>query len=180
MPSGLPKSESGRGRDQSTLPFNQAKQDGISPTSSLIPAGTDLPPGTPFTVRLESSISSASARTGDGFGAVLDEAITLQGKVVVSAGTPVSVTVSAVKRTASLRAPAYLRVRATSLVSRGKIVRIESSSIFAKAGFPKAQEAGTAASGNFEHSSRLSSAQVHFVAGQRLTFRLTAPVVLPR
>jgi hypothetical protein len=179
------KPRSGQAGDEDALPFNQPKQEeGISPTSSLIPSPADVPAGTPFTVRLKSSISSASANVGDSFEAVLDEPIVVQGKQIFSAGTTVSGMVIALHRSASRRAPAYLRLKAISITWRGKNILIESSSIFAKAGMPRAQrEPGGGATGQGFSSAPPATdvaKTVRFGAGRRLTFRFTATVVVPR
>ncbi|HVO61991.1 MAG TPA: hypothetical protein VMT53_13725 [Terriglobales bacterium] len=184
-PSGIPKQEPGEARDQGSLPFNQPKKaGGISPTSSLVPAAVQVPAGTPVIVRLKSSISSATAHVGDSFEAVLDQAIVVQGKPIFSAGTPVLGTVVALKRTARVRAPAYLRVKITSITWRGKIVPIESSSIFAKAGLPriKQQRNGSEVGEASPDLSAVSPTQrqVRFPAGQRLSFRLTNPTAVPQ
>lgn len=184
IPSDASKQKSGQAGDQA-LPFNQHEQGGgISPSSSLIPFSTDVPAGTPFTIRLKSSISSATAHAGDSFEAILEEAMMAQGKPIFSAGTPVSGTIMAVNRSASARAPAYLRLKATSITWQGRIIPIESSSIFVKAGLPRAQqEAGGNASGqDFSAESRTTGVPktLRFAAGRSLTFRLTEPAVLPK
>src|SRR5512142_530034 len=53
------------------MPF--AANDGRPAQASLVPAALNVPAGTPISVRLQSSVSSASARSGDHFEAVLDE-----------------------------------------------------------------------------------------------------------
>src|SRR3989449_9548065 len=68
------------------LPFDRASdKKGISPTGSLMPAA--IPAGTPITIRLQSSVSSAASHAGDSFEAVLDEPIIVQGQTVGPRGT---------------------------------------------------------------------------------------------
>jgi hypothetical protein len=184
IPSDASKQRRGQGGDQ-VLPFNQHKQGGgISPSSSLIPFLTEVPAGTPFTISLKSSIASATAHAGDSFQATLEEAIIVQGKPVFPAGTPVSGTIMAVNRSASARAPAYLRLRATSITWQGRIIPIESSSIFAKAGLSRAQQKadGNASGQGFSAESRMTGVPktLRFAAGRSLTFRLTEPAVLSK
>ena len=60
------------------LPFEAASdKGGISPTGSLTPDA--IPAGTPVTIHLRLSLSSASSRSGDPFEAVLDEPIIVRG-----------------------------------------------------------------------------------------------------
>ena len=69
--------------------------DGAAPFSSRaaavlglkpeIPALT-IPAGTPIGIRLQSSISSASANSGDHFDAVIDEDVVVDGHVVIPKG----------------------------------------------------------------------------------------------
>lgn len=185
LPSETSKRSNARAEDQEKLPFNQhKKRDGISPSSSLIPSTAEVPTGTPFTIRLKSSISSATADIGDSFEAVLDEAVVVQGRPVFPAGTPVSGTIIALNRSATGGAPAYLRLKATSIAWQNTNIPIESSSIFAKAGLPRAQ-GGSIGDGNgqaFSGGSPVigSPRAVRFAAGRRLTFRLTAPAAVPR
>jgi hypothetical protein len=114
----------------------------------------------------------------------LDEAVMVQGKPVFAAGAPVSVRVVALNRGATHSAPAYLRLRAASINWRGKTIPIESSSVFAKAGVRRSSQevSGAITQQSFSSASAAPGAQkpVQFGAGRRLTFRFTAPLVLPR
>lgn len=68
--------------DDARLPFDrEAQKDGISPTSSVIPPGAQLPAGTPLTIRLRTPLSSATANAKDKFEAVLDEPIIVNERV---------------------------------------------------------------------------------------------------
>lgn len=124
--------------DPQKLPFDrQAQSAGISPSQSLVPAAPKLPAGTPITIRLESAVSSASARTGDRFQGVLDEPIVIEGQTIAPRGTAVTGRVLAAKSSGRLHDPGYLRIALASLNLGGKPVAIETSSIFVKAGSHK-------------------------------------------
>ncbi len=177
--------ENGSGSvDERKLPFDQrADSRGIAPTSSLVPTPQDLPAGTPVTVRLRSSISSGTAHPGDPFQAVLDDPIILQGRTVLPTGTPITGEVVGVNRSATAHAPAYLRLTLISLSLNGKDVALQSSSLFTKAGLQPREQDRTG-SENFANTNHFSAGgrgrMVEFGSDHRLTFRLTAPVILPR
>ena len=146
----------------------------------MILAPVEVPMGTAFTVRLKSSISSATAQVGDSFEAELDEPMVVQGKAMFRAGTPVEGRVIAVKRFAAGGTPAYLRLKAASIRWQGKMIPIESSSISAKAGVPGTeQKKSGGASRGFSRAAAASDIRktVRFSAGRRLTFRLIAPML---
>lgn len=172
--------------DEGKLPFEQPPDgQGISPSSSLVPAARNVPAGTPLTIRLKSSISSATARSGESFQAVLEEPILMQGRSVVSAGSMVTGTVVELNRSASLHRPAYLRLKLTSIDVNGNAIPIETSSIFAKAGLrPGARntsvdpENGT--TGSAAGHSITGQKKAQFGANRRLTFRLTSAISLPK
>src|SRR5215472_1985832 len=83
--------------------FGQASNDGSQPiqdTSTNVPFSAkkseplQIPAGTPIAVRMQSSVSSASAEPGERFEAVLDEPLVIDGRTVAPVGTPVSGRVS--------------------------------------------------------------------------------------
>jgi hypothetical protein len=124
--------------DPQKPPFDrEAQSTGNSPSPSLVPTVAKLPAGTPITIRLESAVSSASARPGDRFQGVLDEPIVIEGQTVASRGAAVTGRVLAAKSSGRLHDPGYLRIALVSLEVGGKPVAIETSSIFAKAGSHK-------------------------------------------
>src|ERR1700739_5063782 len=58
--------------DEHKLPFeHEPEKNGVSPTGSLVPMPASLPAGHPLTIRLQSAVSSASARSGDSFDGVV-------------------------------------------------------------------------------------------------------------
>ncbi len=174
--------------DQPKLPFDQSPdKNGIFPSSSILPVARNVPAGTTLTVRLASSLSSATAHRGDAFRAVLDEPVLVQGESAVPPGTPVTGEVVAVNAVASLHAPAYVRLQLTAITVDGKAVPIQSSSMFVKAGPGQTRDANRKRrqdeSGLPASPGKISSPaskKVQFEAGLRLTFRLTAPMSLPR
>ncbi len=84
----LPLVEESVSADQH-LPFDATSdKTGISPTGSLAPAA--IPAGTPVTIHLRLSLSSASSRAGDPFEAVLDEPIVVRGHTLAPRGAILS------------------------------------------------------------------------------------------
>lgn len=164
-------------RDQAALPFGvkPAHNDGISPTASLVPAVPSIPAGTPLVIRLQSSLSSATARTGDTFKAVLDEPILVDGRPVLPTGTPVIGAVVGHKAGREGES-SYLRLTVTVLDIRGESVRVDSSSISAKAASPDHARH----SGSGLDASLIRRRNAEFGSQRRLTFRLTAPLELAR
>ena len=85
---GMPISEETAASDQH-LPFDAASdKGGIFPTGSLTPNA--IPAGTPLSVRLRTSLSSATCQPGDSFEAVLDEPVIVRGKMLAPRGAAVT------------------------------------------------------------------------------------------
>ena len=95
----------------------------------LAPARLTIPAGTPFTVRLQSAVSSASAQSGDTFDAVLDEPVVVKGETMIPKGANVTGRVVAANQGGRLHKPAYLRITLASVHMHGKSVAVETSSI---------------------------------------------------
>jgi hypothetical protein len=132
---GIPGNESASSEDPPELPFDRNSQSaGISPSRSLFPRVTRLPAGTPVTIRLQSTVSSASSQAGDSFRGVLDEPIVIEGQTVAARGAAVTGRVLAAKTSGRLHDPGYLRIALVSLKVGGKPVAMQTSSIFAKGG----------------------------------------------
>lgn len=93
-----------------------------------------IPEGTPLSVRLQNSISSATARPGDSFGFVLTEPLVVKGITVAPAGTRGTGRVVAAKSSGRLHNAGYLRIALASLDVNGKEVPVQSSSIFISGG----------------------------------------------
>ena len=185
------------------LPFERAAQrTGISPTSSVIPPGANLPLGTAITIRLKSAISSATERTGDRFLGLLDEPIVVNGETIAPVGGVVIGRIIEAKRAVRLKSPGYLRLVLTSIPISGKSVLVQTSSSFIKGAQPKnvtVAQAGHSADGLVAAAEAASgngptlgpatadrrligavSAKDAFLGTEhRITFRLTEPLLLP-
>ena len=96
------------------------------PTTITVPAGTVL------AVRLQNSVSSATANAGDSFDAVLDAPLVVNGKTVAAKGAPVTGRVVEAKSSGRLHDSGYIRLTLASIEINGKSVPVETSSLFAK------------------------------------------------
>lgn len=83
-------------------------------------SAAEIPSGSHATVRLNTSLSSATAHTGEVWSGTLTHDIVEQGKVVVHAGAPVKGKVTYVNRSGRLHKPGALTLRLTSI--NGKTV----------------------------------------------------------
>jgi hypothetical protein len=123
--------------DDARLPFDrEAQKDGISPTSSVIPPGAQLPAGTPITVRLRTPLSSATAKSKDKFEAVLDEPIIVNQRVLAKRGTVVTGRVIEACSRARSQGPGYIRLALSAIVIEGKLAAVRTSSDFLKGAGP--------------------------------------------
>jgi hypothetical protein len=186
--------------DEAHLPFDrEAQKDGISPTSSVIPPGAQLPAGTPVTIRLRTPLSSATANAKDKFEAVLDEPIIVNERVLAKRGTVVTGKVLEARPRTPSQGPGYLRLALSTILIDGKPVAVRTSSNFLKGSgrrratplgnegaFMGAAASGTApllgnavAVGNPVASPPLTPARDITIGQERtLTFRLIEPLPL--
>jgi hypothetical protein len=74
-----------------------------------------IPAGSHATVRLNTSLSSATANAGEGWSGTLTRDIVEHGKVVARAGSPVKGKVTYVNRSGRLHKPGALTLRLTSI-----------------------------------------------------------------
>src|SRR4051812_45748837 len=93
-----------------------------------------IPAGTPIVVRLQETISSASAGTGDRFTAVLDQPLMAGDKVIAPKGSDVVGEVVAVRKSGRLHDAGYLRVALVSVQVNGRETPVSSSSVYASGG----------------------------------------------
>jgi hypothetical protein len=115
------------------LPFEgTSDKAGNFPTGSLTPSA--IPAGTPVTIHLQLSLSSASSRPGDPFDAVLDEPIVVRGQTIAPRGVVLVGKVLDAKPADQFQEPGYLRLALTAISLSGKLVPIQTSSIFVKRG----------------------------------------------
>ncbi|HMK29536.1 MAG TPA: hypothetical protein VK473_07625 [Terriglobales bacterium] len=167
------------------------------------PESITIPAGTAITVRLQNSVSSASAQPGESFDAVLDQPLVIDGKTLAAKGAEAKGRVVDAKSSGRLHASGYLRLTLASLQLNGKMVAVQSSSVFAKganhnkrnlaligggtgagaligglAGGGKGALIGAAAGAGAGTAGAYATGKkdVGFSAEQRVTFRLTQPL----
>jgi hypothetical protein len=176
------------------LPFDRVSDGtGISPTSAF--NSESIPVGTEITIRLGLALSSADARAGDLFDAVLDSPVVAAGRTVAPRSTPVTGRIVATK-SAGLDDPGYLRLTLASIALNGKSVPLQTSSIFSKGGsYEKPNPPATAhvsparvegsasvatvdSGAGSETSPDPKPCDVRFSTGHRFTFRLAQPLHL--
>lgn len=166
---GIQSSEEESRGDQE-LPFSHSSTaDGRSPTASIL--DTSIPPGTQIAVRLQAALSSATARNGDAFAAILDQPIVVQGQTVAARGTSLTGKVVEAKASGSPQDPGYLRIALTGISIDGKSFTLQTSSIFVKAG-SREQPRSVSTSG----SGIPDKQDVGLPFDRKLTFRLTEVV----
>lgn len=173
-------------------PFERpADATGISPTAAFLPASiASIPAGTALMVRLQTSLSSASCHAGDLFQAVLDEPIVFQGESVVARGERVTGQVSAVSPSGPRKSAGYLRLTLTAISLNGKMVTLQTSSVFGKGGPGAKWNAAGTETGTIKmtgaametHNPRTAPSpgnqDVKFGTDRPLTFRLAQPLSL--
>jgi hypothetical protein len=185
----MPLVEKNASADQH-LPFAAASDKaGISPTGSLAPAA--IPAGTAVTIHLRLSLSSASSRSGDPFEAVLDEPIVVHGHTLAPRGAILTGRVLDARASDQFQQPGYLRLGLTAISLNGKLLPIQTSSIFMKRGSHEqrnvtilrdgsgSQGALTGASIDAPGTTYATGSRDVGVAPERhLTFRLAQPLPL--
>ncbi len=121
------------------LPFANNSA-GVQPTRTEVPAVQAIPAGTPIAVRLQQTVSSASASAGEHFDAVLAEPLVLNGQVMAPRGAAAEGRVVAVRHSGRLHNPGYLRLTLASVEINGKAVPVQTSSIFVEGGSHKKRD----------------------------------------
>jgi hypothetical protein len=120
------------------LPFAEsATRNSIEPSRSLLPEVPAVPAGTVISVRLQNSLSSATAHSGDTFDAVLDDPLVVDGRTIAARGAAARGHVVAARRSGHLHNSGYLRITLTSVEVEGRSVPVQTSSIFVAGGSHK-------------------------------------------
>lgn len=162
------------------LPFGrQPGSSGVSPSQSPISRATRLPEGTPLLIRLQSPLSSASAKAGDTFLATLDEPIMIDGQKVIAGGAIATGRVVEVKAAGGSLNPGYLRIVLVSLKVGEKKVSMETSSVFAKAPTRDGQNPATSKPPSRAATGSGDNKDVVFGTDHRLNFHLAQAVEVP-
>jgi hypothetical protein len=169
--------------DPQKLPFDRpARSTGTSPSQSLIPSTNKLLEGTPIPIRLQKPLSSASAHPGDTFSATVDEPVVIDGQTLVERGTRATGRVlevrPAVRSSAGSLEPGYLRIVLDSLKVGGKVVNLETSSIFAKGGAREERNPAAGATSDVSQWDKDRDPDIVFGTDRRLNFRLAQTVDL--
>ena len=93
-----------------------------------------IPEDTPIAIRMQETVSSASARPGEQFDAVLDDPILVDERTVVPRGVPVVGRVVEARHSGHLNHSGYVRITLVSITIQGKPVPVETSSLFMAGG----------------------------------------------
>jgi len=133
-----------------------------------------LPAGTLITVQLENSLAITRVRAGDAFTAVTGP-LNLDGDILIERGTPVRGRVESVQPAAPRLGlspdPGYVRLSLNTITVDGRALPLQTSSLFAQGTLQSSASPAGDASGS-------RSSDFLLLKGRRLTFRLTAPIVL--
>jgi hypothetical protein len=106
---------------QQQLPFVEGK-------ALVVPANTAI------YVRLQQSISSATAQSGQNFSAELDEPLVVEGQTLAPKGAPVTGKVVAARESGHMHNAGYLRITLSSITLNGKTVPLQTNSVFVSGG----------------------------------------------
>ncbi len=157
--------------------------DGKPAVSTPFPAAPHfrtLPAGTLITVRLENSLALSRIRAGDPFTASMDGTLAIDGETVIASGAPVTGHVEfaqpSVNRPRSSPDPGYVALALNSVTVDGRVIGLQTSSLFAKGTSGSKAASSVTSPGN---GMAVESHGFRIQKGHRLTFRLTGPVTFP-
>src|SRR5437660_10098575 len=122
-----PSSVEAADENSQQLPFDQGSGHGWFGSKS--PVQVTIPAGTPLEVRMQSSVSSATASAGQEFEAVLDEPVVVSGKIVAARGADVTGRVIAAGHAGRRHDHGYLRITLSSMTVTRNAVQEERSSV---------------------------------------------------
>jgi hypothetical protein len=124
-----------------------------------------LPAGTLLTVQLTRTLSAAKVSAGDSFAAAVAAPIMIDGETLIDRGAAVTGRIESTEsETDQARALGYFRLTLNAVTVAGKLVPLQTSSLFAP--------------GTTRSSSVSRSNSIRVQKGHRLTFRLIAPATL--
>lgn len=106
------------------------------------PAKLVIPAGTSITVRLQQSLSSATAVPGERFEAVIDEPVMVGDQIVLPVGAPVEGHVTAVRRSGRLHHPGQLALTLDRVTIDQQIVNLSTARVAARGGSHKKRNWG--------------------------------------
>jgi hypothetical protein len=124
-------------------------------------------------------LSILTVHPGDTFIAFVAGPLTIDGDTLIQSGTPVSGRVESAQPSIihpGLRPdPGYVRLALNSITIDGRPLDLQTSSLFAKGTF---QSTGLSSASSPGTGSGAPTRDLRLQKGRRLTFRLTAPVLL--
>jgi len=195
-----PAGQAQSGSSQANTPSQAAMTTNQAPAELTIPAGTSI------TVRLQESLSSASARPGERFEAVVDEPVVVGDQVVLPVGTLATGHVTLARHSGRLRHPGELGLTLDTVTLGQQQVPLTTSNIIARGGSHKKRNwawigggsgggaligalaaggkgaligSGIGAAAGTTTAFLTGKKNVGFVAERRLRFRLRSDVNVP-
>jgi hypothetical protein len=145
------------------IPFTESKP-------LVVPADTML------YVRMRQPLTSASAKPGQSFTAVLDEPLVVDDQPVAQAGAEVTGTVVAARHSGRVSSAGYVRVMISSITVNGKTVPLQTASVIAGGASIRNHNLSFVGGRVNSFQDTGHKTQAGFAAGQRLAFRLTQPL----
>ena len=112
------------------------------------PAKLVIPAGTSITIRLQQSLSSATAVPGERFEAVIDKPVMVGDQIVLPVGAPVEGHVTAVQRSGRLHHPGRLALTLDRVSVDQQIVNLSTARVAARGGSHKKRNWGWVGGGS--------------------------------